>query len=139
MSLENKNILFIDDLPDSIEIHVKRLREVGASVTVLRTIDEAISDLKNIDFAVIDLYLPRGYESVKLYENHIKPTKMNQGELLAYHCKNKIEKNIPYLYLTSQQDFYQGSEAGLLFDKSGSNIDGVIEKIEQLLCQVASS
>lgn len=134
MNLKNKTILFVEDTPDSIDIHVKRLKEYDANIIINRTIDQAVETLstKNIDYVVIDLYIPREFSKVKKYDSSTDILKMNQGELLACYIKEHFGTKIPFLYLTSQLSFYKGNDRQLLFNKSGKNIDHVIKEIAKI-------
>ncbi len=62
MNPENINILFIDDEPDSVEYHIRTLREAGYNVDIMDDENDALAfcskNKHEIDLLILDVMLP---------------------------------------------------------------------------------
>ena len=125
----------MDDQPRTIEGLKRDLEAAGYSVTCVRTLNQAwreiesSSDKRSFDLVIMDLYLPFDLSELDPYQKYIEEGPFNQGEILAAYVN---KNNIHYLFYTSDESFYRGTERDKVFMKSDGR-EAFVKQIRNML------
>lgn len=128
-----KQVLLIEDIPDSVQAFMERLEALpGVAVVLVRTLDRAFSLIEKglkPDLVILDLFMPENCQRLLQYKDRVRTTNFNQGELLGAALD---DKQIPYFYYTSCRGFYCGKNVEAVVSKD-EPIDVVVERAKLML------